>query len=229
MTISKQNIIDFVSDLYKEVVCSDIEMTQFASELTVISAKKDDVIKSLIMSFRLSDIGISIQSIGAFLTFERLESLVKPITEQNNLANNKPITRTITHSASDPKLYRKITLEEVSDFESYKTLLQEFVSNEITPFFEGRGTIEGLGEYVLQHPFDNIINIGLGGEYPVNVLKAITIAKWCGNEAKYETYTKGLQTWIDEDRNDPNYAKMCDAYQGALDELKDKLSDHTLT
>jgi hypothetical protein len=223
MMISKQNIIEYVTDLCKEAMGSELEVAQIDSELTVLSAKRDDVIKSLMMSFRLSDIGVSIQSIGAFLTHAKLESFIKPIAKQNDLPYNKLITRTMTYSASDPKLYRKLTLEEVSGFEAYRKLLQEFVLKEIIPFFESRSTIEGLGDYVLQHPFDNIINIGLGGEYPVNVLKAITIAKWCGSEAKYEEYIKGLQTWIDEDRNDPNYAKMCDAYQGALDELKSKL------
>lgn len=226
--VNNQDIIDHVSNLCEGTVFSDFEITRFDSGEVILSEKRNDVIRYLIMSFRLSEIGKSINSISSSLMHSKLESFIEPIATLNNLPYGASKERTLTYSASEPKLYRKLTSEEVNNIDTYKGLIQKFVLDEIIPFFESRGTIEGLGEYVLQHPFDNIINIGLGGEYPVNLLKAITIAKWCGNEVKYEEYTKGLQTWIDEDRNDPNYAKMCDAYQGALDELKEKLSEHTL-
>ncbi len=221
---SRQDIIDYISHLCKGTVFSKPEITQLGSELTILSDKIGNVTKSLIISFRLSDTGMAIQSIGAFLTDAKLESFIEHIAEQNNLQFNKSMTRTVTYSASDLKLYRKITLDEVDDFEVYKKYIQKYLFHEVVPFFKNRSTIEGLGAYVLKYDFDNIINIGLGGEYPINILKAITIAKWCGNDSKYEEYTTGLQLWINEDRNDPNYAKTSESYQAAFNELKEKLT-----
>jgi len=180
----------------------------------------------LVIKFRLSKDGMAPSGIAPLIYINRLESFIKPIVLIHGLDYSLENEHSIVYSTSNKALYGEITRKEHGDIE-LKNLSAEYLTSNIIPFFKSRSTIEGLGDYVLQHDFDNIINIGLGGEYPVNVLKAITIAKWCGNETKYQEYTKGLQVWIDEDRNDPNYAKMCDAYQGALDELKSKLESQT--
>ena len=220
---SNQDIIDYVLDLCKSTAFSKLDINRFESGEVVLLEKRDDVTISLMMSFRLSDIGKSINSISSSLVHATLESFVKSIAASNSLLYDTAKERTITYSATNPTLYRKLTLDDVGNFEIYKVLIREFVTSEIIPFLKSRSSIKGLGEFVLQHDCSNIIKIGIGGEYPVNVLKAITLAKWCGNDARYQEYTKGLQSWIDEDRKDPNYAPKCDSYQGALNDLKKKL------
>lgn len=217
------SIVDFLKsqDLFKELEYKTVS----SGELLIWSESKG-VVYILQTRFQLSDIGMAPREISYWLKSEAVEKNVEPIAVNSGLNYDSSFEHTLTCSVYEKDLYKRLTSGTL-DVVAFRKQFEDYFSKEIIPFFEGGGTIEGLGEYVLQHPFDNIINIGLGGEYPVNVLKAITIAKWCGNEAKYEEYTKGLQTWIDEDRNDPNYAQMCDAYQSALDELKSKLERQT--
>ncbi len=224
---NKRSFISAIVDSLKDQsLFEKSEYKTVSSGELVIFSELDRVLYTIQTRFQLSDVGMAPREISCWLKVDTIEKVIESIATNNGLRYDPNFEHTLTNSVKDKNLYKDLTSGTLG-IPLFREKFEDYSSIEIIPFFESRGTIEGLGEYVLQHPFDNIINIGLGGEYPVNVLKAITIAKWCGNEAKYEEYTKGLQTWIDEDRNDPNYAKLCDAYQGALDELKSKLESQT--
>lgn len=220
----KKNFITSIVDcLRNQNLFERLEHKIVSSGELIIFSEKGGVLYTIQTRFQLSDVGMAPREILWWLKVEAIEKLVELIAINNGLKYDANFEHTLTSSVHDKELYKNVTSGTL-DVPIFRKKFEDYSSEEIIPFFESRSTIEGLGEYVLRHAFDNIINIGIGGEYPVNVLKAITIAKWCKNEARYEEYTKGLQTWIDEDRDDPNYAKMCDAYQGALDELKEKLA-----
>lgn len=203
----------FNKDLQTEILNS--------GELLVFS-EHYEVTYIIQIRFQLTDIGIAPRGIEYWLRIKSIERLVETIAKENGLKYNSDFQHTIVNPLQNKELYKKITSGtlEVSLFQN---LFEDFLSGEVIPFFKSRNTVKGLGEYILSHDFKNLINMGIGGEYPVNILKAISIAKLCNNEARYQEYTIGLQNWIDEDRKDPNYAKNCDSYQGALNDLKKKL------
>lgn len=212
-------IVDFFNN---QNLFQGLKYKTVSSGELLIWSESNGVIYTLQTRFQLSKIGMVPREISYWLKEESIEKIVEPIAINNSLNYDSSFEHTLTSSVYEKDIYKKLT-SGILDITAFKEQFEIYFSKEINPFFESRNTVEGLGAYVLEHTFDNIINIGLGGEYPVNVLKAITIAKLCRNEAKYEEYTKGLQTWIDEDRNDSNYAEICESYQMALDMLKEKL------
>lgn len=190
--------------------------------------ESSDSVRSFSWRFLGKNNGYEIDQLSTKIYLKTLEGSLEPILTKHRF--NSSLVTLRNSSNNNRELFLGICSTEINDSisnEKVSRIFEEYLTKEIIPFFKSRSTIEGLGEFVLQHDFSNIINIGIGGEYPLNVLKAIAIAKWCGNEARYQEYTTGLQSWIDEDRKDPNYAPKCDSYQGALNDLKTKLESRT--
>ena len=179
-------------------------------------------IKKLIVKFKFSENGISPSSIVPSVFINQLEDFIEPVAKSNGLNYTKLNEHSIVYSTCDQELYGQITRIDNDDIVLERLLRKYFVNN-IIPFFKNACTVKDLAKTILNKDINDIVNIGIGSDYPLNILKAITIAKWCKNEEKYNEYKTGLQTWINEDRNDPNYSNMCDSYQGALNELTSKL------
>ena len=148
------------------------------------------------------------------------------VAKESQLNYDKNLERTFTYSAIDSKAYRYLTTKE-HEIEKLKELITTYIKDELNVFLENKSSIEGLGEFLLKNDFENVLNVGIGGEYPLNILKAIAIAKLCGREDRFREYLDGFQKWINEDRNDPEFANACDSHQIALEVLSDKLRDFT--
>jgi len=73
--------------------------------------------------------------------------------------------------------------------------------------------INFLAEYVGSVPFENQLEIPVGGKYPVSLFKKLAILKWGGKEEKYLLYKKGLAEFIEEDFKDPKYGDEAPTYK----------------
>lgn len=223
MVNDKKSFIAAISDSFvKHNIFSNVKTKLLDSGEVLFLSELNSDLYVIQTRFQLSDIGLAPREILFWLRIEKVERLLESIAVKNKLKYNYDFQHTITAGIRNKELYKTITSGKL-EIDVFKELFNNYLVEEITPFFMTRGSLDGLGNFILQHDIDKISNIGLGGEYPANVLKAITIAKLCRNEPRYQEYIKGFQCWIDEDRNNPNYAKMCDDYQGALNDLKDIL------
>jgi hypothetical protein len=172
--------------------------------------------------------GIEIDQLHAKIKLKKIEDYISTTIKDVDIKNQDYTLR--NSSNSNRELFLKVCTSQINDekslFEITKKLI-EYINIEIRTFLDSNSSIEKLGDFILDFDFPELINVGIGGEYPANILKAITVAKWCDNETKYLEYKKGLQEWIDEDRNDPNYTKMCDTYQKGLNQLIEKLENQS--
>ncbi|NRT17181.1 hypothetical protein HNP99_003560 [Flavobacterium sp. 28A] len=73
--------------------------------------------------------------------------------------------------------------------------------------------INFLAEYVGSVPFENQLEIPVGGKYPVSLFKKLAVLKWGGEEEKYMLYKKGLAEFIEEDFKDPKYGDEAPTYK----------------
>lgn len=103
--------------------------------------------------------------------------------------------------------------------------LQEFLEEFLkcynfyeTVIFPKLTDINFLAEYVGSVPFENALEIVVGGTYPVTFFKKLAILKW-GNHYRYEEYKKGLARFIEEDLLDPKYQQEAPLYKQGFEKL----------
>lgn len=192
----------------------------------IFKKETENIIYNLSWRFLLKPKGHEIDQLSATIFFKPLEKIINKISKDYLLT---PSIATLRNSSKNNRtLFEEICSTIIMDEDSairVSNLFVNYLIKEISVFFEARSNLKGLGEYVLSNSFENIINIGLEGEYPLNVLKAITIAKWCKHQAKYQEYYQGLQNWIKEDRVNLNFSEKCDTYENALQSLIEKIEE----
>lgn len=111
--------------------------------------------------------------------------------------------------------------ESVKDEEELNLYLSEFckcVRFYETEIFPKLTDINFLAEYVGSVPFENALEIVVGGTYPVTFFKKLAILKW-GNHYRYEEYKKGLARFIEEDLLDPKYQQEAPLYKQGFEKL----------
>jgi hypothetical protein len=184
----------------------------------LISSEQDGVRYTIQTRFQLSDIGVAPREITHWLRVKSVEKPLEAIARRHGLQYDYDTQHTLAAGIRNKELYRRM-VSGTLDVGPFMALFEKYLQEEIVEFFKGRNTPGGLAALVRATDFGDVIKIGIGGEYPVNVLKAIAIAHHDRNGPRYVEFKQGLQTWIDEDRKDPKYSPRCDSYQGALDEL----------
>ncbi|WP_400124768.1 hypothetical protein [Capnocytophaga canimorsus] len=105
--------------------------------------------------------------------------------------------------------------EELDEFLSDFYLCLNFYETEIFPKLTD---IHFLADYVGSVPFENNLEIVVGGTYPVTIFKKLAILKW-GNHPRYEEYKQGLATFIEEDFLDPKYQQEAPLYKKGFEKL----------
>ncbi|MFJ1328318.1 hypothetical protein [Capnocytophaga canimorsus] len=105
--------------------------------------------------------------------------------------------------------------EELDEFLSDFYLCLNFYETEIFPKLTD---IRFLADYVGSVPFENALEIVVGGTYPVTFFKKLAILKW-GNHPRYEEYKQGLATFIEEDFLDPKYQQEAPSYKKGFEKL----------
>ena len=180
--------------------------------------------KAIGFRFLQGNEGPTIDQVVAEISLDRIEALLEPIVDKYKLGVQGS-TRKKTLDNTQPE-FESVCRTPIGNEANLVHVLEAFsgfMNRMVSGFFNDEGTISGMGQAVLECPFDDIINQGIGGEYPINVLKAISLAHLCGNNEVAKSYEKGFQSWIEEDREDPTMAHLCDDYLKALKDLQARI------
>ncbi|ATA91977.1 hypothetical protein CGC56_07260 [Capnocytophaga canimorsus] len=111
--------------------------------------------------------------------------------------------------------------QDIQNQEELEIYLSEFlkcVKFYETEIFPKLTDIRFLAEFVGSVPFENNLEIVVGGTYPVTIFKKLAILKW-GNHPRYEEYKQGLATFIEEDFLDPKYQQEAPLYKKGFEKL----------
>ena len=207
-----------VDALRKAGLLENLERRECDSGETVLTSESNGVTYTLQIRFYLGDIGLAPKEITPWLRLTTLERRIEAIADHHGLKYRYADASTLAMGIRNKTLYRTL-VSRTLDVDAFRTTFEQYLSEEVAEFFRSRNSVEGLGKHILALDFKDVVHCGIGGDYPLNVLKAITIAHACGDSRKFAEFKQGLQAWINEDRSNPKYSHMCDAYQGALDEL----------
>lgn len=217
----RSNYVDFLLAIIKPEI-NDIERIQIKWAETpdaIVRIDATAVVMELHVRFWIGE--PTLAELASSVYFRALEKFIEPIAVRHGLEYS-PDWNSIGHPTNNPSLYSHITSGKLTPWES-RTLSERYLRTNTIPFFKEASSVAGIGNRIRNLGVKEIVNGGMSGAYPVNVLKAITISKWCGNDAKVLELERELRAWIVEDRADPKRSKMANSYEAALDELMEKL------
>ncbi|HZY79486.1 MAG TPA: hypothetical protein VFE50_08185 [Cyclobacteriaceae bacterium] len=211
-----QEQLTFLTETIKPWLPKDtlFDVRKYSSFESGIRYTVNNSTKILHLHFELSGRGLSPSALSAMINIHRLEEFIKPIIQKNGLPYSDEIEYTVLHTIKDRELYRGLKKEH-SD-EEHNRLLRTILVEEIIPFFNRINTVEDMSDAVAQVDFRNLTMVG--GQYPVKFLKAITVAKWCNLESKYDEYKNEFKRLIKDERDDPD-PNDADSFQNAFDEV----------
>lgn len=154
--------------------------------------------------------GYEIDQLSPKLEIYKLEKFIAHLSKDNGLEKLYDNISMYDKLETNRDLFLKLCTKRISSEEDLPEILilfLEFYEKEIKTFYKTKNTIINLSDKMKNVPFSQLAEMGIGGKYPINILKAITIVKWGGNVEKYNEYKTGLQAWIDKDRTNPKYAE----------------------
>jgi hypothetical protein len=219
--ISKQVVIAVLTDNVKSYApFASLDFRQHSAGDVEFSKSDGDSVLSLYWRLLDKSDGFEIDQLSARISFTPLENFIGPLATNFGLKSSGVTLRNSPNS--NRELFLSVCSTRIKDDNTLNEVsanLIKYLGIEVIEFFNSLKTLAGLGGFIQTKNFADLINIGIGDEYPVNIFKAITIAHWCSNSLKYEEFKKGLSGWFEEDKRDPNYAKVFPSFERAFSAL----------
>lgn len=224
--MERSDYVDFLIAIIKSKIntIEKIQITWHETPEVTVRMDAPTLVMELHMRFRTGE--AKLIELASLVYFRELEKFIEPIALRHDLEYS-PNSRSIGYSATDPASYIQMTTSSKLAARELRDLAEQYLRTNTIPFFKEASSVAGIGNRIRNFGVKEIVDGGMSGVYPVNVLKAITIFKWCGNDAKVLELEKELRAWIVEDRVNPEHYKITNSYEAALEEVLEKLGVHS--
>ncbi len=165
---------------------------------------------------------------GLTLILKRFEPLFYSLVDERLLDyydTNRSVTLVFQEFYNHKKSFE--VSQDVNSLEEILAYLDEyckglrFYVDEIFPKFSD---IRFYAEYIAV-PFEKHLERQVGGSYPVQLFKKLTILKWGGQDEKYEEYKQGLREYIKEDFFEPRHKEKASLYEECFQTLTQRLEE----